>query len=337
MILIACIVGILLLGVIYQAVGQAIDKRRHPPLGRLVDAGNYRLHLFAKGSGGPAVILESGISATCLNWSAIQTSIADITTVYSYDRAPLGWSGNTSNPRSLQNLIDELHCVLAHVPQPFVLVGHSFGGMLVSAYAAKYPAEIAGLVLVDPLSRTEWLRLSATQQRMLRYGVTLSRRGALLVRLGVVRLATALLTGGSRRIPKLIARLSSGRAESVISRLTGEIGKMPPETWPMIRAHWCQPKSFEGLAMHLESLPASSAHAVELGDPPPVPIVILSAANSTAAQLAERDAMASRSTHGRHTVAQNSGHWIHLDRPELVIEAIREVHAFSARRVGANG
>jgi pimeloyl-ACP methyl ester carboxylesterase len=134
-----------------------------------------------------------------------------------------------------------------------------------------------------------------------------------------------LFTRGARRIPKLIARLSSGNGESAVSRLVGEVGKMPRETWPLIQAHWCHQKSFTGMAGYLESLPASAAQAVTLGDPPPVPMVILSAANSTPAQLAERDALARRSQHGKHILASKSGHWIHLDQPELVIEAIREL------------
>lgn len=330
LILIFSIGAILLAGVLFQLAGQAIDKRRFPPVGRLVDIGGHLLHLVEKGKTGPTVILESGISATCLNWAAIQEQVADFARVYSYDRAPLGWSDPTVKPRTLLNLVDELRALLTDIPQPYILVGHSFGGMLVRAYAVKYPAEVAGLVLVDPLSQNEWINPTPTQQRMLGHGVKLARRGALLVNLGVVRFATAFLISGARRIPKLVARLSSGRAESVISRLTGEIGKMPPETWPMIRAHWCQPKSFSGLAMHLESLPASSAQAAQLGDPPPVPITILSAANSPPAQLAERDAMTKRSPQSRHIVVQNSGHWIHLDQPGLVIEAIRQISSLSA-------
>jgi pimeloyl-ACP methyl ester carboxylesterase len=95
----------------------------------------------------------------------------------------------------------------------------------------------------------------------------------------------------------------------------------------MVRAHWCQSKSFLGMAGYLESLPASSAEAVGLGElPPHIPVAIFSAANSTAAQLAERDAMARRARNGKHVVTK-SGHWIHLDEPELVIAAIREMIA----------
>jgi pimeloyl-ACP methyl ester carboxylesterase len=159
---------------------------------------------------------------------------------------------------------------------------------------------------------------------MLRRGVRLARRGALLARLGVVRFSLALLAGGGRRIPKLIARVSSGNGESAVSRLVGEVGKMPRETWPMIRAHWCQPKSFRGMSGHLEALPVSCAEAAECGDTSSVPMIILSAATSTSAQLAERETLARESPNGKHIVVKG-GHWIHLDEPGLVVQVIREI------------
>jgi pimeloyl-ACP methyl ester carboxylesterase len=105
----------------------------------------------------------------------------------------------------------------------------------------------------------------------------------------------------------------------------GEVGKMPPETWPMVRAHWCLPKSFLGLAAYLESLPASAAEADALVESDNLPVIVLSAANSTPEQLKERAALAHRSSHGRHIVATKSGHWIQLDEPELVVQAVREM------------
>jgi pimeloyl-ACP methyl ester carboxylesterase len=141
----------------------------------------------------------------------------------------------------------------------------------------------------------------------------------------VVRFSLALLSGGARKIPKLVARVSSGRAESTLSRLVGEVQKMPPEVWPMVRAHWCQPKAFLGMAEYFKSLPASAEQAPPLSDLPRIPVSILSAANSTPAQLAERDAIAGRSPQGKHIVVRDSGHWIHLDQPRVVLETIREM------------
>lgn len=321
------IVALAAAGAIYQVAGVAADRRRYPPPGRLVDIGEARLHLIAAGEGGPTVILESGIGATCLNWTDVQAKVAKFARVHSYDRGSLGWSDAIDAPRTAERMVEELCALLraAQIPGPYVLVGHSFGGLLARVYAARHPEQVVGLVLVDPLSPGDWLRPSEVQTKMLRHAVVLSRRGATLARLGLVRFSLALLLGGVRHIPKLIARASSGQGESAVSRIVGEVRKMPRETWPMVRAHWCLPKSFRGMADHLESLPASSAEAVDAGDPPAsIPIVILSGANSTAAQLADREALARRSSRGRHTMTAY-GHWIHLDEPELVVRAIREV------------
>ena len=308
-------------------MGTAADLRRYPPPGRMIDIGGSRLHIIESGGDGPPVIFESGISATCLNWTRVRSEAALFVRACAYDRAWLGWSDPASSARTTWNLIEELHALLntAQLPAPYILVGHSFGGMLVRAYAAKYPDLVAGLVLVDPLSPGEWLNISPAHARMLRQGVKLARRGAFLARIGVVRASLALLMAGGRLVPKVVAKLSSGRGESVISRLVGEVGKMPPETWPMVRAHWCLVKSFLGLAAYLESLPASAAEAGAQVEPGNLPVIVLSAASSTPEQLKERDALARRSPHGRHIIAAKSGHWIQLDEPELVVQAIREM------------
>jgi pimeloyl-ACP methyl ester carboxylesterase len=328
-------------GWFYQLQGTARDQRRFPLPGRLVDVGGPRLHLLESGDGHPAVILEAGIAASSLNWTSVQAALTPFVRVCSYDRAWLGWSDPAGSPRTVSHAVEELHALLAAatIPAPCILTGHSFGGLLVRCYAARYPDQVAGLVLVDPLAAGEWLEPSEAQWKTLRRGASLARRGALLARFGVVRFGLALLSGGARLIPQLVARLAgSGAGESAISRLVREVQKMPPETWPVVRAHWCQPKSFLGMANYLESLPASASEAAACGElSADIPVTIFSASNSGAAQLAERDAMARRSLKGKHIIAAKSGHWIHFDQPELVIQAIREmVDQFPSRdRQGA--
>jgi pimeloyl-ACP methyl ester carboxylesterase len=313
-------------GALYQAVGAAVDRRKFPPPGRMVDIGGRRLHLVESGSGSP-VIFESGISATCLNWTAARNQVQQFARACAYDRAGLGWSDLARTPRTASAIVDDLHRLLqaAAIPGPYILVGHSFGGLVVQAYAAKFPNELAGLVLVDPLAAREWLAPSPADLRMLRLGVKLSRRGAVLARIGIVRAALALLMAGGRLLPQWIARASSGRGETVITRIVGEVRKMPPETWPMVRAHWCDPKSFWGMAGYLASLEESAREVAAMKIPEDIPVSVLSAANSTPEQLEEREALAGRSPRGRHIIARKSGHWIQLDEPELVAEAIREL------------
>jgi pimeloyl-ACP methyl ester carboxylesterase len=134
-----------------------------------------------------------------------------------------------------------------------------------------------------------------------------------------------LLRAGSRRIPKLAARLSSGSGSALTERLVGEVQKLPKSLWPIIQAHWCQPKCFLSMAGHLESLPASAAACqahLNLAD---LPLIVLSADDCSPARRAEHQAMADLSSRGRLIVAEGCGHWIQLDAPKLVVASILEV------------
>ena len=272
-------------------------------------------------------ILEAGIAASSLSWSLVQPHVAKFTRVCSYDRAGLGWSDPDRESYTLERSLNDLHSLLsaADVPAPYVLVGHSYGALLIRAFAARYPNSVAGLVLVDPVSIRDWSTASEARRKMLDRGVRLSRRGALLVRFGLVRLALTILLSGWNRIPKLIARMASGRGENVASRLVGEVGKLPRECWPMVRAHWCDPKCFAAMAGYLECLPANAQAVSQMGELPKVPLVILSAANSTQAEIEEREELVRAIPGASHVIAANSGHWIPFDEPELVVAAIRNV------------
>ena len=289
---------------------------------RLMSAeGAALLHNVDLGSGSPALVLESGIAASSLSWRPLQQRIACFTRVLSYDRAGLGWSA-PAEPRSLTQLVAELHSLIQHraVPVPIILVGHSFGGLVVRAYTAAHPELVAGLILLDPVLPADWCAVSPGRRRLLARGVALSRRGALLARLGVVRLAITLAERGARLIPRLINRVSSGEGSGVPERLIGEVRKLPPELWPLIKAQWCQPKSFHAMASYLALLPEACEETDQL-PPTEIPLTIISAANATPAQLAEWDRLAP----AHHIRAKSAGHWIHLDEPELVLTAIREM------------
>ena len=181
------------------------------------------------------------------------------------------------------------------------------------------------LVLVDPLPSGEWHPPSAEEIDRLQHAVRLARRGALLARLGVVRISLDLLQAGSRAIPLIAARTSGRRGSKLTERLVGEVRKLPPELWPVVQSHWCQPKSFRSMADHLASLPASAAACDPVGDLGDLPLIVLSAADSSPSRAAEHDRMAARSTRGAKVIAEKSGHWIQLDQPDLVIDSIRRL------------
>jgi pimeloyl-ACP methyl ester carboxylesterase len=318
---------ILLAGLLYQAIGSALDLRRYPAPGRLIDVGGHRLHMHTAGQGGPVVVLEAGIAASSVSWRLVQDRLAPFTTVISYDRAGLGYSDPSPQPRTIPNILKDFQTLLskAGIPTPIILVGHSFGGLAALEYACIDKSRLAGLVLVDPLAASEWCPVQPQSEATLNRGVRLARRGAWVARLGIVRLSLDLLRAGSRRIPKLAAKISSGSGSQLTERLVGEVRKLPKELWPVVQSHWCQPKAFLSMADHLESLPASAAACQAVCDLGDLPVTVLSAANSAANRLAEHQAMANRSTRGKLVVAQNSGHWIQLDEPDLVIAAVREI------------
>ena len=313
-------------GAIYQWIGLRRDARRFPAPGRMVRAGKHYLPVFEMGKGSPAVVLESGISATSVNWRRVQAGISEFTRVLSYDRAGLGWSDPARTPRTASQIAEELHAMIeaASIPPPYVLVGHSFGGVVVRLYAMRYPEDVAGLVLVDPLRPREWHPLSTEQRRNLKGAALLSGWGALLARFGLVRFTLARLAGGSSALPRMIGRATStGRGLATMERIVGEVRKMPQELWPAIISHWCHPKSFASMGGHLAQLPAS---VLSILDAPPlagIPVTLLTGETSLTRWSPEE--IAALSSDVTHIVAHESGHWIQLDEPALVVEAVRNI------------
>jgi len=135
-----------------------------PPPGKLVDVGGWRLHLNCTGEARPSqptVILESGLGDFSVEWSLVQPGVAAFARVCSYDRAGDGWSDLGPHPRTMRQIVYELHTLLdnAGVKRPLVLVGHSYGGWLVRLYASSYPAEVVGMVLVEAGAGNPWRKL----------------------------------------------------------------------------------------------------------------------------------------------------------------------------------
>src|SRR5581483_7569321 len=152
---VALVVLVLVVGALYQWIGYRSDAKRFPEQGRLVDAGGLRLNIDCSGTRkarAPAVILESGAGVPAIGWDFVQPKIAEFAYVCSYDRAGYGWSDPPVNPdRSSAEVSKELHTLLqnAGVQPPYILVGHSLGGLNIRVFNGMYPNEVAGAVFVD--------------------------------------------------------------------------------------------------------------------------------------------------------------------------------------------
>jgi len=185
------IVALAAIGASYQTISTQVDKPAYPPPGRLVDVGSYQMHLYCTGANAdesPTVILENGLGSVSAAWVLVQPEIAKVTRVCSYDRAGMGWSDSSPEPRDAQHIATELHTLLqkAQIPGPYVLVGWSFGGLYAREYAGQYGDEVSGLVLLDSSHPDQWTS-TPEGQRQFEMNAKIYSVAPILVRLGVMR------------------------------------------------------------------------------------------------------------------------------------------------------
>ncbi len=312
----------------YQTLGARRDRKRFPPPGRLVDIGTHRLHLFESGRRGPTIVLEAGLMSTVLSWTELQRHLSPSFRVVSYDRAGLGWSDVGPMPRTSDRIVDELHALLrrAGVPPPYILVGHSFGGLTMPLFAVRYAQETAGVVLVDPVASAEWNPPSEHDLRLTRIGAAVCRRAAFLSRIGLTRFVAFLLSTRFKKVAATFVRLISRGAPGESGTVSSPwFSALPTQEREMAAIFWIQDKFAVTIASQLENLPASAAKLAKFTSICDKPVVILSAKTSPEHRRKEHAAMADRLPRGKFISAEKSGHWTMQDQPELVTQAIQRV------------
>lgn len=318
----------LLAGIAYQRLGARTDRSLHPPPGKFVNIGTHRLHLLDEGEGSPAIILEAGLMSTNLSWTDIRRDLAQSYRVVSYDRAGLGWSDIGPMPRTAERIVDELYSLLelAAIPGPYVLVGHSFGGLTMPLFAARYPEKIAGMVLVDPVVPAEWNPPSDHDLKRARIGAEVCRRAGLLSRAGVIRFVAFLLNSKARKVAGHLVRLLSRGTPADSGTVSSPwFWNLPPNERQMASVFWVQQKFCNTIASQLESLPGSAKRIAELDYSCDKPVIILSAKSTPATRREQHISISQRLPQGRHILADKSSHWIMQDQSELVLSAIHEV------------
>jgi pimeloyl-ACP methyl ester carboxylesterase len=300
--------------------------------GRLVEVGGLRLYLHTAGAGaGPVVVFDAALGATSLSWLFVQDAVARIARTCSYDRGGLGWSARGPLPRTAGRLAEELRALLEAAGErpPYLLVGHSFGGLVMRVFAGRWPGLVAGLVLVDPAQPEDWVHPAPKEQMAIDHGVRLCRRGYLAARFGIARLVAALVGMGALAPAWRLVRLVSRGAVTPRDGVWAPMLKLPPGTRGPLRRFWSEAKFYEALGSQIAHISRSAAEALEAsrdgyGD---LPLVTISSTDPGEYRLRQQDALARLSTRGHHIMASNSGHWIPLDQPAVVVDVIRKMLA----------
>jgi pimeloyl-ACP methyl ester carboxylesterase len=300
------------------------------PPGRLIDVAGFRLHLNAAGAGRPTVVLDAALGGSSISWALVQPAVARFTRVCSYDRAGFGWSDAGPLPRTVGRIVGELRTLLdrAGEPPPYLLVGHSFGGLVMRVFAARHPDDVVGLVLVDSAHPEDWVDPVPKERVKIDRGVRLCRQGGKAARMGLARLAGWLVEAGALSSARALASaVSRGGLSREDEGILAPLWKLPPEARRPLRRFWTQPKFYDALGSQIESICDSSAEVLDAarrgyGD---LPLVTISQTDPGEYRLRQQEALARLSTRGRHIVASASGHWIPLDEPDLVVAVIRDM------------
>ena len=197
-------------GMIYQTAATEADQRQYPAPGELVNVNGHKMHIYCMGEGSPTILLDHAGGGSSVDWSLIQPKLAAHTRVCAYDRAGYGWSDYNPAPRTLQQQVKELHELLtgANEAGPYILVGHSYGARVARVFTAKYPAEIVGMVLMDPGFLYDDPRYPPEAQAQLQADTNMSRAGRWLAPFGLVRLLQPIMANPSFDLPEE-ARLAS--------------------------------------------------------------------------------------------------------------------------------
>ena len=318
---------LLAVGYIYQRRTTAADFKQVPPPGQRVDIGGYGLHIYCTGEGSdPTVVVDAGNADFSVTWTGIQREVEKSARICTYDRAGYGWSDVSPHPRTATQMSKELHQLLvnAKVEPPYILVGHSLGGMTIRVFADLYPDEVAGMVLVDAghedyLERMppEYLKLNQRQQS---YFSTLG----FMSRFGILHLIG-----------------NSSKGADLIPPQTAKLPKDVQSVYLMMISH---PAYFDTTLAELRALPEISEEVRNTGLLGDIPLTILTADSIDeagvksiglgddfpAAEVQQafnemQNEFEALSTNSTHIIVKDSTHAIPLDKPDAVIKAILDV------------
>lgn len=292
------VVGLILAGTIYESAAEASDNQAYPPLGQMVDVGGYRLHINCTGTGSPTVVIEAGLGGWSLTWNSVQEEVAKTTRVCTYDRAGMGYSEASLLARTAEQFAFELHTLLerAGIAGPYVLVGHSLGGLTVRIFVRDYPTEVAGVVLIESMNPRQMTQPQTETAPQTSYQPSAFSLPFFLGRIGLVRLLAAPL---------------------------GLIQNLPAETQPAYAAFAVTPRTIQTWVDEFTNVQVSLAQASAVSSFGDLPLIVLTAAlNQQADWQTMQTELLLLSSNSQQMMADKSGHNMEVDQPEAAVAAI---------------
>ena len=292
----ATLLGLMLVGYIYEPIAEAADAKAYPPPGQLVDVGGYRLHIRCTGTGSPTVVIDAGLGDWSTSWGeAVQPGVAKTTRVCTYDRAGMGWSEAGPLPRDAAQFARELHTLLqnAQIPGPYVMVGHSLGGLPVRVFVHEYASDVAGVVLIESMNPN---RFTGTSPDMLSRSQSQSFSfQAMLSRWGVARLLV--------KLPGIAPHVSAND-DAYYSR-------------------YIRTQSLQATTNESQGMPASGAEASAVQSFGNLPLIVLTARlNDDGSWQAWQKELLQLSSNSQQLFAENSGHNVQFEEPDAAITSI---------------
>ena len=297
----ALLLSLMLVGYIYEPMAEASDAKAYPPPGQLVDVGGYRLHINCMGNGSPTVVIDAGLGDWSTSWAGyVQPEVAKTTRICTYDRAGMGWSEAGPLPRDAVQFAKELHTLLqnANIPGPYVMVGHSLGGLPVRVFVHDYASEISGVVLIESMNPKQFTQSQTVVQSQAESRSQPFSLLAALARFGVVR---------------------------VLVKLPGIAPSVPANEeayYPL----YIRPQSLQATTNESQGMPASGAQASAVQSFGDLPLIVLTARrNSNSDWLERQTELLQLSSNSQLLFAEKSGHNIQVEQPDAAIAAILQM------------
>lgn len=295
----AVLMGLALVGYIYEPLAEEADAKAYPPPGQMVDVGGNRLHINCTGTGSPTVVIEAGLGDWSTGWEVVQQGVAKTTRVCTYDRAGWGWSEAGPLPRDAVQFAKELHILLqkSNIPGPYMMVGHSLGGLGVRVFVHEYASEVVGVVLIDSMNPKQFTQSPDDMKALSNSQSQPFSLPAMLARFGIVRL------------------------------LARPLGIMPsvPLDEKAYFSRLVRPQSVQTLTNETQGMPASGAEASAVKTFGDLPLIVLTAKLNNIPGWQEWQTELLQLSSNSQQLFADSDHNIHFEDPEAVVAVILQM------------